>query len=218
MNRMELKTSARSVLARDHWGIVGVLLIASIVISLAMGVGSALPVAGNTVAWLLVMAPISVGICIYLMKKRAGAGGTLENIFDAYKEGIGNRILTMFLKDLFTTLWTLLFIIPGIYKYYQYFCIPYILAENPEVDHNQAFAYTKEMTNGHKMDLFVLQLSFIGWFILSALTCGILYILYVGPYFQLTMLEAYEDLKQKTYGSNVPFARQQQFIDVDPLH
>ena len=80
-----------------------------------------------------------------------------------------NVVLVMFLKNLFTSLWTLLFVIPGIVKHYEYLMIPYILAENPGMDRKEAFQISKRMMDGQKMETFILDLSFIGWILLSAI-------------------------------------------------
>lgn len=110
----------------------------------------------------------------------------------AFKSGnYGNVVLTMFLRDLFTVLWTLLFIIPGIIKSYEYMMIPYILAENPGMDRKEAFLISKKMMMGQKFDAFVLDLSFIGWRILEGLTLGIVGLFYVEPYYQATRSELY---------------------------
>ena len=98
----------------------------------------------------------------------------------------------MFFRDLYTVLWTLLLIIPGIVKSYEYQMIPYLLAENPQMTKEQAFAESKRMMTGQKWRAFVLDLSFIGWNILSALTLGILGIFYVQPYMDATHAALYE--------------------------
>lgn len=109
-----------------------------------------------------------------------------------FKSGnFGNIILTMFLRDLYIALWTLLFIIPGIVKSYEYLMVPYILAENPGMDHKEAFLISKKMMMGQKWNVFVLDLSFIGWRILEAITFGIVGVFYVEPYYQATMAELY---------------------------
>ena len=114
------------------------------------------------------------------------------DIFDGFRSGhYGNIVLTMFLKDLYVALWTLLFIIPGIIKELEYMMVPYILAENPGMDQKEAFAISKRMMDGEKMDAFVLQLSFIGWYLLAAITCGLAGIFYVNPYMEATMAELY---------------------------
>ncbi|WP_294561371.1 DUF975 family protein [uncultured Traorella sp.] len=102
----------------------------------------------------------------------------------------------MLLRDIYTFLWTLLFIIPGIYKSYQYFMIPYILAENPNMDSSEVFEMTKMLTQGVKLDIFVLQISFLPWYLLGIITCG-LAIFYVTPYQEATLCEAYIFFRDK---------------------
>ena len=109
-----------------------------------------------------------------------------------------NVVKTMFLKNLYIFLWSLLFIIPGIIKSYEYMMVPYILAENPNIDHKTALQISSEMTTGHKMDLFLLGLSFIGWILLAILTCGI-GSLFLNPYMYATYAESYRFLKEKKF-------------------
>lgn len=117
-----------------------------------------------------------------------------------FKSGrLGNIILTMFLRDLFTTLWTLLFVIPGIVKHYEYLMVPYILAENPGMDYKEAFMISKRMMMGQKWNVFVLDLSFIGWRILEGITFGIVGVFYVEPYYQSTMAELYAANRAMAY-------------------
>ena len=107
----------------------------------------------------------------------------------------------MFFRGLYTFLWSLLFIIPGIIKAYEYRLIPYLLAENPNMDMQEAFERSRTMMDGNKYDAFILDISFIGWIILSEVTRGILGIFYVNPYIQLTNTELYVALCQ-TGGSS----------------
>ena len=81
-------------------------------------------------------------------------------------------------------------------KSYQYSMIPYLLIDRPDLTVSGCFDMTKQLTAGNKFNLFVLDLSFIGWGILSAFTCGILSIFYVGPYFSLAKAGAYDYLKR----------------------
>ena len=85
--------------------------------------------------------------------------------------------------------------------------IPYILAENPGIDMKEAFAMTKQMMDGDKANAWVLDLSFLGWNLLGALTCCILTVFYVAPYQYLTNAQLYEALKIKVSGpsGNDPF-------------
>lgn len=122
----------------------------------------------------------------------------ITTIVFAFKDGHWiNTVLVMFLKDLFVSLWSLLLVIPGIIKSYEYRMIPYLLAENPGMDRTEAFAKSKEMMDGEKWNAFVLDLSFIGWIILSIFTLGILAIFYVNPYIYQTNAELYLTLKKK---------------------
>lgn len=108
----------------------------------------------------------------------------------------GKNILTLFLRDLYTVLWMLLFVIPGIVKRYEYAMIGYILAENPEISRQRAFEISKQMMHGQKWNAFVLDLSFIGWYVLGAVTFGIVNVLYAVPYCETTWTELYKVNRQ----------------------
>lgn len=121
-------------------------------------------------------------------------------VLDGFRSGhYGNIVVTMLLKDIFTTLWTMLFVVPGIIKGLEYLMIPYILAENPGMDRKEAFMISKRMMDGEKWNAFVLELSFIGWYLVSAITCGLAGIFYVTPYVEATMTELYAYNKGKAY-------------------
>ena len=108
-----------------------------------------------------------------------------------------------FLVGLFTFLWSLLFIIPGIIKAYSYSMSLYILAENKGKPALECINESMAMTEGHKMDLFVLGLSFIGWGLLCAITFGIAGI-WVAPYMEATFANAYNSLKPVNFSSEQP--------------
>jgi len=111
--------------------------------------------------------------------------------FDDYGRNLGG-ILWMYL---FIFLWSLLFVIPGIVKSYAYFAAPYILSEFPAVKPTDAIRLSMRMTDGYKAELFLLDLSFLGWNILSGLTLGLLGILYVNPYYDAARAGYYEVVK-----------------------
>lgn len=102
-----------------------------------------------------------------------------------------NTLVTMLLKHIYIALWSLLLIIPGIVKSYSYYMVDYIIAENPEISRDRAFEISKQTMNGQKWNTFVLDLSFIGWYILSCFTCGLLSIFYVNPYNDSTKAQLY---------------------------
>lgn len=137
---------------------------------------------------------IVVGKNGYFIKNHDENPG-LGEIFKGFKGNYLNVVKIMFLMDLKTLLWLLLFIIPGFVKAYEYSMIPYLLAENPNLSASQAFSLSKQMTTGQKMDLFVLDLSFLGWIILGLICCGI-GILFVLPYPEATRAEVYLILKE----------------------
>ena len=120
----------------------------------------------------------------------------LSEIFNGFKGNYLNVVKIMFLMDLKTLLWLFLFIVPGLIKAYEYSMIPYLLAENPNLSTSEAFSLSKQMTTGQKMDLFVLDLSFIGWGFLGLICCGI-GLLFVQPYPETTKAEVYLILKQQ---------------------
>ncbi|MDO4943344.1 MAG: DUF975 family protein [Lachnospiraceae bacterium] len=109
-----------------------------------------------------------------------------------------NIVKICFFRKLYLFLWTLLLIVPGIIKNYEYYMIPYLLAENPDMTKEEAFAKSREMMDGNKWDTFVLGLSFILWEILSSITFGIVGILFVNPYEKATDAELYRRLKQNS--------------------
>lgn len=122
---------------------------------------------------------------------------TVGELTFAFSHSYINVVKIMFFRKLYIFLWSLLFVVPGIIKSYEYRMIPYLLAENPEMSMEEAFSLTRQMMTGDKANAFVLDLSFIGWNLLSALTAGILSVFYVNPYIHLTDAQLYEVLLQK---------------------
>ena len=102
--------------------------------------------------------------------------------------------LTLFVTILYKILWSLT-IIGGIIKYYSYFLVPYIVAENPDISPNKAITLSRKMMNGHKWECFVLQLSFWGWDFLGIITLGILNIFYTNPYKECCYCRYYEHIR-----------------------
>ena len=145
--------------------------------------------------------PIETGCRRYqVVAHTEGASASLGEIFHCFGPGFLNVVLTMFLRDLFTFLWSLLFVIPGIVKSYSYRLVPYILAEEPNISSKEAFRLSREMMNGNKWHAFLFDLSFIGWNILSACTLGILGIFYVHPYYQCASAELYLTMRDAYLG------------------
>lgn len=153
-------------------------------------------VAGSLLLSLLVVFPLQVGASRFFLESRPGYKAPFQRIGHGFVENYGNVFLTGLFKWLFTLLWSLLFLIPGIIRSFGYFAVPYILAENPNLDHSRTLQLSLQMTKGYKWDIFVLELSFLGWFLLSGISFNIAGIFYVNPYYQATLAEAYRFLRE----------------------
>ena len=192
MNRAELKAAAKLQIS----GKIGVLFLISLIIALISGAASALlnliPGGGIIASVIITPAFALSTVRVYLnlfndVQPKAGdAFSGFDDFWSAFK--------VTFLVGLFTFLWSLLFVIPGIVKTFAYSMSMYILAENKGKPALECINESKAMTNGHKMELFVLNLSFIGWLLLVTVTFGIAAI-WVAPYMNATMANAYKWLK-----------------------
>ena len=205
-NRITLKERGKAAFRRNYWKCVVVALIAVVI------VGASLTVRGGTgethtydhgfslryystmtgtavlcftVLHIFVFNVLSIG-CSKFFLCNARESATLDQVLDGFRGSYGRNVLTMFLMKLYVALWSLLLVIPGIVKAYSYMLVPYILADNPDIPRGEALRLSEKLMIGNKMGAFLLDLSFIGWHILSALTCGILGVLYVNPYIEAT--------------------------------
>ena len=106
-----------------------------------------------------------------------------------------NKVVTMLKRDVFIILWSLLFVIPGVIKSYSYRLVPYIIADDENISSSEALELSKTLMQGQKWNTFVLDLSFIGWTILSSITFGILGVFYVNPYIHATNAELYRAIR-----------------------
>lgn len=141
--------------------------------------------------------PLKVGISAFCMDAIDGTA-PLKSILKGYGNGgkFFYNVWALFVRDLLVTLWSLLLVVPGIIKGLEYRLVEYVLADNPGIGVKDALAKSKELMKGHKWNVFVLDLSFLGWNILNILTLGILGVFYVQPYQLLTNAALYETLKQ----------------------
>ena len=142
----------------------------------------------------LVSAVLSAGYILYTMSVRRGIVTPYSTMFDGFLFA-GKVILLQIVISIFVFLWSLLFVIPGIIAGYRYRFALYNLCENPEMGVMEALNMSKVQTRGHKWELFVLDLSFIGWNLLCGLTLGILSI-WITPYIQQTDIGYFEAIKQ----------------------
>lgn len=131
-------------------------------------------------------------MCLDLYRKKEVHSGDL---FQGYNS-LARVVMTYILVSIYIFLWSLLLLIPGIIKTYSYSMVPFILKDHPELENNAAIEESMRIMRGHKMKLFLLDLSFIGWGILSCLTLGIGFI-FLTPYMTTARAAFYEDIKDK---------------------
>lgn len=148
----------------------------------------------SIVVGIFVRGALEVGCRKFFMENGREHDPAAGIMFDGFKYGYLHNTWIMFLKGLYTGLWSLLFIIPGIVKAYEYRMVPYILADNPDIDAKEAFARSKEMMMGYKGFAFGLDASFIGWWIVELLTLGIAGLFWVNPYYFSACAELYIQL------------------------
>jgi len=138
---------------------------------------------------------VRVGCCRYFVEsqERQQSAG-IDRLFSCFKRGSYlNVVMVMFMKGLLEFLWSLLLIIPGIIKSYEYYLVPYLLADKPDLDYRDALRTSTEMMDGNKWRVFVLELSFLGWDLLGLLLCAVGG-MFVAPYKSATYAEFYLDL------------------------
>lgn len=143
---------------------------------------------------IFVFNPLKVGAYRFFNKNVDDSATTLGVIKEGFG-GYGHTLATLFLTDLFTCLWSLLFIIPGIVKAYSYRLVPYIIKDNPELSATETIRRSRELMNGNKWRAFVLDLSFIGWFLLGAITLGLVNLFWTNPYRESAGAVLYHDVK-----------------------
>ena len=232
MTSKELRAIARENL-QGNWGIsVGVALVAALLGGMVTGSGNiSFQFNENTVRnlppvfWgfllpfvsvvgLLGLAMFSIGGVVelgyakFLLKQHDKKELVFADLFSQF-ERFGTGFAQRFLRTLYTALWTLLFVVPGIIKSLSYAMTPFILEDHPELTASEAINRSKKLMDGHKMDLFILSLTFIGWDILSALTFGIGF-LFLNPYRNAAYAAFYRNIsaprqEQRSYIPPVEF-------------
>ena len=190
--RAEIKDRAKAGFSACYWPCVLTALLVPLFVSVTGAVSAGICV-------ILFAGPMTAGLnwmFIQVFQGR-GAGLTVGEPFTKGFENFGRNLGGYWWMRLFTFLWCLLFFIPGIIKSYSYAMTMYILADCPNVRATDALKLSMRIMNGHKWELFVFELSFIGWGILNLFTFGLLAVFYVNPYMYTSLagfyLEARED-------------------------
>ncbi len=193
VNNSILKTNARSQLGsnifnRQWLTLLLILLISNLIISASTSI---VPGVGQ----LLLVGILNYGIArVTITTVRRGTDFNIADLFCAFNEKWSDALILGLLQSLFTFLWSLLFVIPGIVKSYSYSLASFIQQDSENKNWEYCLNKSIQMMHGNKMQLFLLDLSFIGWYILGALCFGI-GVLFVQPYHQMARANFYEALK-----------------------
>lgn len=200
MDRAGMKYQARQQLSQN-WRDAIIFSLLIFLMYTAVAVVGSVPVIGQIIA-MVASAPLYIGI------KKAYLNYVKENeILDArvalepYQD-FKRNFMVMLMMYVYTILWGLLFIIPGIIKGIAYYLAPYLAAEYKHLDHNEAIRLSMRITQGHKMEMFVMFLSFFGWAILAAFTLGLGYLV-LWPYMETTFTHMYLNLKDEAIRNGV---------------
>ena len=202
--RQEIKAHAREALSYQRNTAIFIVLVITL-LSFALGIlDTALDAAvGAPIFWVVSIVgglfTLVLGVNVYgqfiniYMHRPASVGAVFTQLGVNFWRKLGGNLW----MALWLMLWTLLLIIPGIVKSFAYYFTPNILADCPNVTATNALKISMRITQGYKLDVFIFALSWIGWMILSVLTLGILYIVYVGPYWYTADAGLYVELRNK---------------------
>ena len=193
MTRQEIKARAKDQLGNNLF--CNAWLFAVLACFIFGGICSA---AGSIIVGIgavIVTGPLSFGLnYLFLKQARDHQPMDLGDMFKGFSSDFGQNLLIGLMTAIFTALWSLLLIVPGIVKAYSYSMVYYIKADHPEYDWRQCIAESQAMMNGHKMDLFILDLSFIGWMIVGSLCLGV-GTLWVSAYMEAAHAHFYESIQ-----------------------
>lgn len=191
MDRIALKEKSKEQIK----GKIAILFLCTLIYTFISTLFSFIPLAGPIVGAVLILPVLAYGLYVVFLDVTLENEIKIETLFSGFSN-FKNVWCMQFLMSLYVTLGSLLLIVPGIVMSYAYSFAPYILAENPQLSGREALRLSKEMTDGHKWDLFILQLSFLGWELLGVVTFGIAYI-YVVPYINVAYANAYNRIKEE---------------------
>lgn len=198
MNFIEIKEEAKKLTSKHilkFWKSSLLVFASSIALAIILGI-----ISGGVLAFIteLLALPLYIGFISYILSLTREEEVSLTDIFQDYKK-IGLIIVTLIISYVFIIFGYILLIIPGIMIAFSLVMVGYLLADSKETSISEARNIIREsieMMNGYKLDYFIFELSFIGWYFLGAITFGIAYI-YVIPYFTFANTLYYQRLKEK---------------------
>lgn len=198
MNFIEIKEEAKKLTSKHilkFWKSSLLVFASSIALAIILGI-----ISGGVLAFIteLLALPLYIGFISYILGLTREEEVSLTDIFQDYKK-IGLIVVTLIISYVFIIFGYILLIIPGIMIAFSLVMVGYLLADSKETSISKAKNIIREsieMMNGYKLDYFIFELSFIGWYFLGAITFGIAYI-YVIPYFTFANTLYYQRLKEK---------------------
>ena len=198
MNFIEIKEEAKRLTSKHilkFWKSSLLVFGSSIALSIILGI-----ISGGVLAFIteLLALPLYIGFISYILGLTRKEEVSLTDIFQDYKK-IGLIIVTLIISYVLIMIGYILLIIPGIMIAFSLVMVGYLLADSKETNPGEArniIRQSREMMNGYKMDYFIFELSFIGWYLLGVITFGIAYI-YVIPYFTFANTLYYQRLKER---------------------
>lgn len=201
--RAEIKAIAKEAMGQQR-GTSILLVLSVLAFSVLMMAASFLWAQSQPLLYWVVYLVLMIVVVVWMV----GVFGAFIKIYQGKETGVGEVAASLkvnFLRKLganlwmmlWIYLWSLLFVIPGIIKALAYYFTPNVLADCPNVTARQALKISMRITKGHKGKVFLLILSWIGWYILCGLTLGILYIVHVGPYWYATDAGFYLELRDQ---------------------
>ncbi len=203
MDRVYIKSLAKEQIK----GNIGILFVIMVIVSGIIILFSFIPFIGGIAAPFILGPAFELSLIMIFLDLAKGIKPTVSKVFDGFYD-LWSVVKVYLISYIFVFLWSLLFVIPGIVKSYSYMMAPYILAENKGMSALEAINRSKAMMDGHKMDLFVLYLSFIGWILLVYITFG-LALIWVFPYMDATLANFYNEIKKEP----LPFT-QDEVVDI----
>ena len=193
MTRIEIKEKAKAQLGGKIFGSKWLIaLVVDLIVTVILGAG-----AGVTLGLLII---VLTGVMnyghayVYLKNARDGEQMEIGDVFKGFNSDFGDLFLLGFMQSLFIALWSILLVVPGIVKSYSYARAYYLKVDHPEMNWKDCITESRNLMQGHKWELFVLDLSFIGWYIVGALCLGV-GTLWVSPYHNSARALFYESIK-----------------------
>ncbi len=182
MTRQQLKSMSKAQMKPHFWMLVLICVIHSLL--------SGVPLIGPA---------LTLGLCTVFLNITYGKTADINDLFAGF-QSFGRALWLNILITVFTYLWSMLFVIPGIVKGLSYSMANFVLADNPNLTAREALNESKRIMNGHKMELFILELSFLGWYFLASFTFGIS-LIYSIPYQNTVMANFYNTIKSAATAS-----------------